>query len=543
MDLQNLKDKEVQKFVPLLMQIKNAVILEKKIKERSTDSVAIPSSPSPSSPKIRFSSPSSPKWSTLRREKCQKAQVCHQLPGSPQCSPHPCRPSAGHTESDLSLDSHSAPSSRVSSPQLSSSHAASQNGGDRMVPSSSSQNPFRLSPRNPFLSSPEVSLGSSLPVNPGCSSSLTSRRRDKLPPTAPPYHDIMGEESEKFSHAASSGVPASLPAPAGRDAILDPCENEACSAAATAPFAAPVVYNRHGLNPQWRPFSHNDLKEVTKVFKEYGKDSQYFKNIFSATCTAQPLVPHDIKHVISCLLSSTQFKLWLGLWKEQLTEHLPIITRDPNHANLTLDHLCGEGQWSKPQDQANQIPRAVLEIIWGVAEKVFFTMPSKTTTKISYTDIKQGPTEDFIEFVDRLTAAIEAQIEDQSLHEQLIRDFAKRNANDACKAIIKTLPFKPPPSLLLMTEACMRQVADLPDSQQKKRESSGRILAHPANLEETKDNKATDRSQWVCSRCGKRGHTAKYCRAPAPIHSFSKSAVTAKPRAPAPPAAGTSQGN
>lgn len=109
--------------------------------------------------------------------------------------------------------------------------------------------------------------------------------------------------------------------------------------------------------------------------KEYGRDRQYFKNLFNATCTANVLVPHDIKRIISCLLSSNEHRLWQGLWKEHLAEQLPLILQDPNNANLTLDHLFGENQLSKPQDQANQIPKPVLDIIWGAAEKTFFNMP------------------------------------------------------------------------------------------------------------------------------------------------------------------------
>lgn len=45
---------------------------------------------------------------------------------------------------------------------------------------------------------------------------------------------------------------------------------------------------------------------------------------------------------------------------------------------------------------------------------------------MSYTAIKQASQESFIDFVDRLEAAINKQIDDENLRNQLLTEFAKK---------------------------------------------------------------------------------------------------------------------
>lgn len=90
-----------------------------------------------------------------------------------------------------------------------------------------------------------------------------------------------------------------------------------------------------------------------------------------------------------------------------------------------------------------------------------------------------------------------------------------------------------------MTEACMRQVTLEPETQKKKGELSGKIIINATELGENN----TEKPIFICSRCGKKGHTAKYCHGPAPIHSVSKHVVTEKPKDLVSSPANTQQGN
>lgn len=44
--------------------------------------------------------------------------------------------------------------------------------------------------------------------------------------------------------------------------------------------------------------------------KDHGRDSPYFNNLVCATFTAHVFSPHDLKHVMTMLVSPTEYALW-----------------------------------------------------------------------------------------------------------------------------------------------------------------------------------------------------------------------------------------
>lgn len=76
------------------------------------------------------------------------------------------------------------------------------------------------------------------------------------------------------------------------------------------PFAALVHFSRTGKNPQWEPFSYQQIKELCKGQKEFGRESQYFKSLMQATFTSNVLVPHDLKNIFPYLFSPSEYSVW-----------------------------------------------------------------------------------------------------------------------------------------------------------------------------------------------------------------------------------------
>lgn len=58
-----------------------------------------------------------------------------------------------------------------------------------------------------------------------------------------------------------------------------------------------------------------------------------------------------------------------------------------------MNHLCSEGDFKKPQEQAANLPASVLEDVKGVAERALLCLPSTVTPTVSYSAIVQGPGE------------------------------------------------------------------------------------------------------------------------------------------------------
>ncbi|RMC09744.1 hypothetical protein DUI87_13531 [Hirundo rustica rustica] len=163
------------------------------------------------------------------------------------------------------------------------------------------------------------------------------------------------------------------------------------------------------------PFPQSTIRDLCKAHRDYGRDSPYFRGLLRSDLDAAVVIPADLKQLFSCLLDSTEFKLWVAAWRQQLREALPSLLRDPETAvddngnPLTLEHLMGEGRWADPSDQTSDIPIKALQIAREHAVSAFFGMVPDGPV-VPYYKIMQGAKESFIKFVERLTRAIEVQV-------------------------------------------------------------------------------------------------------------------------------------
>ncbi|RMC13779.1 hypothetical protein DUI87_08861 [Hirundo rustica rustica] len=185
------------------------------------------------------------------------------------------------------------------------------------------------------------------------------------------------------------------------------------------PSVSPVVYkgSRGGQRVRaiHHPFPQSTIRDLCKAHRDYGRDSPYFRGLLRSDLDAAVVIPADLKQLFSCLLDSTEFKLWVAAWRQQLREALPSLLRDPETAvddngnPLTLEHLMGEGRWADPSDQTSDIPIKALQIAREHAVSAFFGMVPDGPV-VPYYKIMQGAKESFTKFVERLTRAIELQV-------------------------------------------------------------------------------------------------------------------------------------
>lgn len=112
---------------------------------------------------------------------------------------------------------------------------------------------------------------------------------------------------------------------------------------------------------------------------------------------------------------------------------------------LTFAEIAGDAPHDKPEDQAD-LPREVIADIKEAAWKAILQVQPAGVPEGIYTEVKQGASEPFTSFIDRLTQAVERQCSDELAHPHLLRSLAFANANEECKHLISALP-DPQPTL------------------------------------------------------------------------------------------------
>lgn len=92
-----------------------------------------------------------------------------------------------------------------------------------------------------------------------------------------------------------------------------------------------------------------------------------------------------------------------------------------------------------------------------LAKASLLLVPDDAVPEQSFTNIKQGIEESFPIFVDRMKAALEKQLESMEARKEMLVKMTMLNANSSTKAILRTLPVDPPPTIDQMIEACVKQ--------------------------------------------------------------------------------------
>lgn len=128
-----------------------------------------------------------------------------------------------------------------------------------------------------------------------------------------------------------------------------------------------------------------------------------------ATLAATVLVLADLKTIMGSLLEEPQYWIWERHWRRQLKELLNIYQQGQTQAFLTLEHLCGEGDFREPQDQADVILAEVLEDHKEAAKKALLNLTTPGVPPDDFASIQQELGENFLDFVKRLKAAVGRQ--------------------------------------------------------------------------------------------------------------------------------------
>lgn len=124
--------------------------------------------------------------------------------------------------------------------------------------------------------------------------------------------------------------------------------------------------------------------------------------------------------------------------------------------DITYEHLCGKCAWANPEDQAWVLSKFVLEKISKAAEKAFNQL-STVEVRDSYLNIKQSPSESFLQSVNWLCAQVERQVRDPRTQVEIVKEMVQKNASEVCSRMLLGLPLDSPPTLAEMMDVFARK--------------------------------------------------------------------------------------
>uniref|UniRef100_A0A8C3VDZ5 Uncharacterized protein n=1 Tax=Catharus ustulatus TaxID=91951 RepID=A0A8C3VDZ5_CATUS len=271
----------------------------------------------------------------------------------------------------------------------------------------------------------------------------------------------------------------------------------------------PVNCDAQGQNPRWERLTHEVIKDLIRAIRDNGLGSSYFKQLLKGTFNIYDLTPYDLRSLVSLILTDTQAFIWDSRWRRALQELRTKYQGGPNAA-LTLAQLAGDPPEDNPAQQA-RLPRDVLIDIKEAASKAVLQIAPAGMQDTIYTDIRQGASESFSSFTDRLTQAVDRQVTDEVAKPHLLKSLAFTNANQECKRVISAIPGQP--FLAEMVETCSKvgtpqHIASIVEERmervlQVQNETLEKILA---NFKKQKNSTEGQRY-----KCGNFGHFKKNC--------------------------------
>ncbi|RMB95083.1 hypothetical protein DUI87_28454 [Hirundo rustica rustica] len=170
----------------------------------------------------------------------------------------------------------------------------------------------------------------------------------------------------------------------------------------------------------------------------------------------------DLRDLFQCILTPSEFLLWEDNWSKLLRSLLSelknstegLLDEDGNF--IILERLSGTGRWVDPDEQACVLPKYTMTRLGEVVVKAFYQLP-ELKPKGSYINIKQSPSESFLQFIEQLCEQVERQIEDPTVQTEMLQKMAQNNVNVAWRWVILVLPVDPPPTLTQIIAACTKK--------------------------------------------------------------------------------------
>ncbi|XP_010219225.1 PREDICTED: endogenous retrovirus group K member 9 Gag polyprotein-like [Tinamus guttatus] len=279
-----------------------------------------------------------------------------------------------------------------------------------------------------------------------------------------------------------------------RDAVVE--------GALTDVMAIPAFTDAQG-NDHWEALNWKIVKELKSAVTQYGLKSAYTALVIQQIFSAHTFTPYDAGMLIQTILPLSQQLQFVDEWKN-LCDAAVAVQRQQNDPlfGVTTEMLMGTSPFCNAERQARLRVEA-LRLSLELALKALLAVHDEKVAP-AFMSIRQGPTEPYSQFIDRLRAAISSHPDlGSEMQEMFLHMLAFDNANEKTKKALSLLP-------LGSTTAQMLEAAEQMLEQERAAYIAAEVAAALRPLIRALKQKGRKRDK-KCFNCGKIGHFRAQC--------------------------------
>ncbi|KAM4892843.1 uncharacterized protein FYW23_008935 [Sylvia borin] len=213
-------------------------------------------------------------------------------------------------------------------------------------------------------------------------------------------------------------------------------------AAAVHAFPVRVTGTRQNPRRIYTPLNTKEVQTVIKAVQEKGINSAVVSTLVDGLFGNDDMLPFDISQITRMLFDGAGLIIFQQEWSDLCTTALAQTSGQgqPLHGS-TLSRLLGKhDDVATPQDQATRLSAEEVKATTRAAREAIRAASRVVDKATPWSTIKQGESEGFTHFVDRLQAAIDSSTLPAAARGPVVMDCLKQQCNTVTKDILRSLP-------------------------------------------------------------------------------------------------------